>query len=128
LTEDAGYYDASDQAAVDNAAKEAVRRERQDDETIRIWLSHENGRDLIFRMLEECHIFGDCRGVDTHSTYWNLGERNIGNRLLARVQRPPALYMKMMQDQQAAQDLRNTRLRKENERKDQRDGTDAGTS
>jgi hypothetical protein len=122
-----GHYDAGDQAAVDNQAKEAARRERQDDETVKAWLSHPNGRDLIFRMLESANIFGDCRGEDTHATYWMLGARNMGLQLLMRVQKHSALYVRMMDEQQAERELRNTRLLKQNERKDERDGYDGST-
>lgn len=119
---DTGHYDASDQAAVDNQAKEAARRERTDDETVKGWMSHPNGRDLIYRMLEDCNIFGDCRGNDVHDTYWNLGARNMGLRLLQRVQKHSSLYVKMMEEQQIERELRNTRLQKQNEKKEAREG------
>jgi hypothetical protein len=117
-----GFYDAGDQAAVDNQAKEAKRREADDTETVRIWMSHPNGRDLLYRTLEECHIFDECRGRDALETYFNLGERNIGNRLLQRMQRHPELYMKMMAEQEIERQGRAARLKKQEEKKAERDG------
>jgi hypothetical protein len=113
-----GLYDAGDQTAVDNAAKETARREAQDHESIRIWMSHPHGRDLIWRFLETCHMQDDCRGSDTHDTYFNLGERNVGNWWLSKVLRHPKLYMEMVEEQNRDRELRNTRLLKQNERKD----------
>jgi len=52
-----GQYDASDPVAVDNAGKEAARREAEDLETIRVWMSHPKGRDLLFSVIQErCHL------------------------------------------------------------------------
>ena len=124
---DTGHYDASDQAAVDNQAKEAARRDRLYDETIKSWMSHPNGRDLIYHMLEQANIYGDCRGEDTHGTYWNLGARNFGLQLLMRVQKHSGLYVRMMEEQQIERELRNTRLLKQNERKEARDGYGDGS-
>ncbi len=42
---DVGHYDANDPAAVDAAAEESKRRDREDVETFRIWMSHPKGPD-----------------------------------------------------------------------------------
>lgn len=113
-----GVYDASDQAAVDNAGRDAARRDAEDHETIRIWMSHPKGRDLIWRFLELCHINDDCRGKEPLDTYFNLGERNIGNWWLTKVLRHPKLYMEMVAEQEVEREAKNQRLLKQNERKD----------
>src|ERR1700680_643796 len=99
--------DIAEQADVDNAAKEAARRDREDDETIRIWMSHPKGRDLLFRFTNViCHMgetftaADDTGRTDTHRTFLNLGERNIGAWLDERMRRPPKLYMDMLTEQQ----------------------------
>jgi hypothetical protein len=124
-----GVYDSSDPVAVDNAAKEKVRRDRQDDETIRVWMSHPNGRELLFRYIFEiCHMgvsylaTDDTGRSDTHRTYCDLGERNMGAYLDERLRRHPELYMKMLQEAETDRDLRNSRLLKQNEKKEERDG------
>lgn len=129
MTGEHGVYDAGDQAAVDNLAKEAARREAEDNETVRKWMSHPKGRDLLWRICNEtCHLgetftaVDDHNRSDTHRTYLHLGERNIGAWLDARLRCHPELYVKMLQEQQIERELRNTRLLKQNERKDERDG------
>ena len=48
--------DLADAATVDNAARDAKRRDAEDDETIRRWMSHPKGRDLMYRIVfDTCH-------------------------------------------------------------------------
>lgn len=117
--------DISDQATVDNASKEAARRDAEDLETFRIWLSHPKGRDLLFRIIfERCHISETFTAVDLQGrsdplrTYLDLGERNIGAWLDEQLRRHPELYMRMLSEQQAERELRENRIRKQNEKKD----------
>lgn len=126
---DQGVYDAADQATVDNQAKESVRREREDDETIRVWMNHPKGRDLLFRIAYEvCHLgetftaADDTGRSDTHRTYLNLGMRNAGAWLDERMRRHPELYMKMLQEQEVERQSRNARLVKQNEKQEESDG------
>lgn len=115
--------DIAEQAAVDNAAKEAARREKEDDETIQIWMSHPKGRDLLFRFTNNvCHMgetftaSDDVGRTDTHRTFLHLGERNIGAWFDERMRRHPKLYMQMLTEQQAERELRESRIRKQNEK------------
>jgi len=117
-----GQYDASDPVAVDNAGKEAKRRETEDRETVRVLMSHPKGRDFVYRFLGVCHIWDDCRGADTHDTYFNLGERNIGTWWLKHLEAHPELYKRMIEEQHVLRQARDMRLQKQNEDKDQRDG------
>lgn len=122
-------YDASDQASVDNQAKEAARRAAEDAETFRVWLTHPKGRDLLYRIVyERCHLgetffaADDAGRSDTHRTYLHLGERNVGAWLDAQLRAHPELYVKMLQEQQIDNELRASRLKKQNERTDERNG------
>lgn len=124
-----GIYDAADQAAVDNTAKEAKRREAEDNETIRIWMNHAKGRDFLFRLVyEACHLGRTFTAIDDHGrsdplrTYLDLGERNIGAWLDEKLRHHPDLYMKMLEEQQIERELRSARLTKQAEKKEQRDG------
>jgi hypothetical protein len=117
--------DIADQAAVDNAAKEAARREADDNETIRRWMSHPKSRDFLFRFVfDVCHYgrtftaYDDHGRSDTHRTYLDLGERNIGAWLDERMRRHPGLYMQMLSEAQLEQEVRESRIRKQNEKKD----------
>lgn len=115
--------DIAEQSDVDNAAKEAARREREDDETMRIWMSHPKGRDLLFRLTREvCHmgqtfVAADEHGrTDTHRTFLDLGERNIGAWFDERMSRHPKLYTDMLTEQQIERESRLDQIRKQNEK------------
>lgn len=129
MPDDTGVYDSSDPVAVDNAAKEQARRERQFDNTVGAWMKHPGSREFLFYLIfEACHmgetyVATDDQGrSDTHRTYLHLGERNIGALIDERLRRHPELYMKMLQEAETERELRNTRLLKQNERKKERDG------
>ncbi len=129
MPDDFGHYDASDPVAFDNAAKEKARRERQDDDTMRVWMNHPNGRELLYRFVfEVCHMGATYLATDntgrsdTHRTYCDLGERNMGAWLDERLRRHPELYMKMLQEAEIERELRNSRLLKQNEKRDERNG------
>jgi hypothetical protein len=128
-------YDAGDQAAVDNQAKEAARRDADDLETFRIWLSHPHGRDLLYRIIyERCHLgetffaADEAGRSDTHRTYLHLGERNIGAWLDTQLRRYPELYVKMLQERQIDEEMRDSRLKKQAERKEEVDGGQTGSN
>lgn len=118
-------YDASDQATVDNQAKESARRDKEDAETIRVWMSHPKGRELLYRIVYEiCHmgqtfVAVDHQGhSDTHRTYLDLGERNIGAWLDEQLRKQPKLYMEMLQEQEIEREVRSARLAKQNAKAD----------
>ena len=117
--------DISDQTTVDNAAKEAARRDADDAETFKIWLNHPKGRDLLFRIVyERCHLSETFTAVDNEGrsdplrTYLDLGERNIGAWLDEQLRRHPELYMKMLSEQRTEREARESRIRKQNEKKE----------
>lgn len=123
---DVGFYDAGDPAAVDEAAKESARREREDIETFRIWMNHPKGRDLLYRLVYEvCHlgqtfVAADEAGrSDALRTYLHLGERNIGAFIDQRLRRHPELYMRMLAEQDVERDIRNQRLIRQNMQEDE---------
>lgn len=118
--------DIAEQADVDNAAKEAARRDREDDETIRVWMSHPRGRDLLFRFcnvichMGETYTASDDHGrTDTHRTFLHLGERNIGAWMDEKMRRHPKLYMDMLNEQAIERQLRDDRIRKANQKNDE---------
>jgi hypothetical protein len=123
--DDDAVADIGDQTTVDNASKEAARRDAEDLETIKVWMSHPKGRDLLFRIIfERCHIGETFTAVDDHGrsdplrTYLDLGERNIGAWLDSELRRHPDLYMRMLSEQRTDRELREGRIRKQNEKKD----------
>ena len=129
MPDELGQYDSTDQSAIDAQRREAARRDAEDDETIRVWMNHSKGRDLLWRIVRDvCHLGEtftaiDERGrSDTHRTYLHLGERNIGAWFDARMMKHPELYMKMLDEQRIENELHNARLLKQNEKQEERDG------
>lgn len=117
--------DIAEQADVDNAAKEAARRDAEDLETFRIWMSHPKSRDLLYRIVFiTCHMGSTFTAVDDTGrsdplrTYLDLGERNIGAWLDERLRKHPKLYMDMLTEQQIERQGRLDRIRKQNEKDD----------
>lgn len=126
MPQDALTPDIAEEVSVDNAAREAARRDAEDNETIRRWMGHPKGRDLLFRFVfETCHMgrtfmaYDETGRSDTHRTYLDLGERNIGAWLDERLRRHPELYMKMLSEQQIDAEARLSRIRKANEKGDE---------
>lgn len=122
---EAAAYDASDQAAVDNQAKEAARRDARDRETIRIWMNHPHGRDLLYRMVYEwCHLGETFTATDEIGrsdplrTYLHVGERNIGARLDQALRVDAESYVLMLKEQQTLEELRRARLEKQQKAED----------
>ena len=129
MAEEAGVYDANDPEAIEAQRRQAEIRERDDDETIRIWMNHAKGRDFLYRFVFEVakaqteFIAANPDGsTDVHRTFVSMGERNMGGWWLAKMQRHPKLYMDMLTEQEIERQLRNTRLQKQNEQQDERDG------
>lgn len=121
MADENATFDSASQPAVDNAARDAARRDADDNESIRIWMGHPKGRDLLFRLVNEvCHMgelyaaVDDTGRSDTHRTYLHLGERNIGAWIDERLRRFPDLYMRMLQEQQVDREVRLARNRKQN--------------
>ncbi len=129
MPDDSGVYDASDPNAIEAQRRQAEVRERDDDETIRIWMAHPKGRDFLYRFVFEVakaqteFVAQDHNGrTDELRTFVSIGERNMGGWWLAKMQRHPKLYMDMLQEQETERELRNARLKKQNEQQDERDG------
>lgn len=128
-SDEQGIYDSTDPAAIEAARRAAGRREKDDDETIKVWMNHPNGRDLLYRItFAVCHLgdlftASDEQGrTDTHRTFLHLGERNIGAWFDERMKRHPKLYMEMLAEQEVLRQARDIQLRKQNEKQDELNG------
>lgn len=124
-----GLYDAGDQEAINQQKREAGSRDREDDETIRVWMNHPKGRDLLYRIVYEVCGFGVARTfsdtlgrTDTHAMYLHIGGQNIGAWFEERLRRHPALYTEMLTEQEIARASRDAQLKKQNERQERENG------
>src|SRR5580704_6067774 len=125
VAERQGVYDSTDPAAIDAAASDAARRDHDDDETMRVWMNHPKGRDLLYRITYEvCHLgrtfvaVDEAGHSDTHRTHLDLGERNIGAWMDERLRRHPESYMLMLKEQEIDRQAQNMRLLKQNDKQD----------
>lgn len=114
-------FDASDPVAENNAKRDQERIARQDRETLRVWLSHKNGRSLLFRKLQACHIFATSYvpgGEDgRRATDFALGEENVGKQIMYElIDAAPDLYMKMIAEQKE-EETRIASVREDEEKK-----------
>ncbi len=97
-------YNADDEKQVKTAQKKAKLNEAIKLDVIRGVMNTASGRQWIYGFLESCHIYGNafCPG-QSDVTAFNLGEENVGKRLLADVQNSaPDLYLQMINEAKSA--------------------------
>jgi hypothetical protein len=76
-------------------ARIAIRAER-DIADIQFVMSSEQGRRVLWSVLEKGQVFGSCFSVDPHITAFNEGQRNLALALFQRVMgHCPEQYLKM---------------------------------
>lgn len=98
-------FDASDQAAVDNASREDSRKAREDADVLRSILLTKQGRAWLYRLLERCNIYGDTFVAgESDLTAFKLGQDYIGRQLILKAMDVSAdLYVKMINEQKEEQ-------------------------
>ncbi len=92
-------YDSSDPAQVNKAKSHAGRRKTKRLSFIQKMMEDPEGRRWIWEFMESCRVFSNPVVTgDTHLTYFQLGEQNVGKHLLFDTQAFPALYLQMTQE------------------------------
>jgi len=96
-------YDASDPEQVNQARKKAGRKKRGTLEFVKAIMTVPQGREWMYDMLVICKVFGSpLVPGDTHYTYHNLGEQNIGKKLLQDINTSaPDEYVMMIKEANA---------------------------
>ncbi|EME3086275.1 hypothetical protein VSU77_001693 [Salmonella enterica] len=70
--------------------------EHREKDDIKFVMDSEQGRRVIWSLLEKGHVFGACFSVDPHITAFKEGQRNLALVLLQRVMAHcPDQYLKM---------------------------------
>lgn len=89
-------YNAADPVQVNTARKKGARLERERLEVIEALLQNEKTRAWLWDLIAGIapHSNPVVPG-DTHATYFNLGQQNVGKQLLMDAIQFPELYMKM---------------------------------
>ncbi|EBS4934440.1 hypothetical protein AH594_001497 [Salmonella enterica subsp. enterica] len=79
-------------------AKQQLLAQR-DIEDIKFVMGSEQGRRVIWSLLEKGQVFGACFNVDPHITAFNEGQRNLALVLFQRVMAHcPDQYLKMAEE------------------------------
>lgn len=91
-------YDASDEAQVQKRRRAAGNRAAAQKLALRKFLDMPAGRQWIWDLLESCHLYETSFDFQNpHATSFREGERNVGLRVLADIEKhaPQALRLMM---------------------------------
>lgn len=92
-------YDASDPKQVNTARKKASRKLSEKLEFVKAMMELTQGRKYLWDLMESCNMFtSPLVDGDTHSTYFKLGQQNIGKLLLMDTMTFSDLYVKMVEE------------------------------
>lgn len=102
-TDEKKVLDAGDPVQLKEAIKDAKSAEQVKKETVRNFMQVEATRKYIFDLLAACHIYhSPYSKFGSDQTHFNLGEHNIGLRVLADIQSAaPNLYLTMLEENKA---------------------------
>jgi hypothetical protein len=98
---DSDLPSAEDPVAESNARKREVRRRKADQDVLRKLMHTPEGRDWLYRFLEDCHMMDTpfVPGAETNTVMFRLGEQNIGKRMqIAAETASVDLYMTMIKE------------------------------
>lgn len=91
------YIDDEERKAELEAKQDLLAQRDIDD--IQFVMGSEQGRRVIWSLLEKGQVFGACFNVDPHITAFNEGQRNLALVLLQRVMAHcPDQYLKMAEE------------------------------
>ncbi len=93
-------YNAGDKQQVNNARKKDARERKEELDYIRHIMSTPAGRKWMMKLLNTCKTFSNpIVPGETHYTYHNLGEQNIGKKYLQDINDgAPDDYVRMMKE------------------------------
>lgn len=88
--------DFDDEQLAAESAREKDILQQRDIEDIRFVMGSEQGRRVVWSLLEKGQVFGACFNVDPSITAFNEGQRNLALALFQRVMAHcPDQYLKM---------------------------------
>lgn len=94
-------YDSGDPRAVRERTRDTKRAGDRRQETLRLILSHENGRDWLYSLLELCGVYQTPFSSDIAIMSHNIGRQDVGRKLLADIVAADSrMYMKMLQEKE----------------------------
>ncbi len=93
-------YNAGNKKQVNDARKKEARLRREELDFVRAIMDTSQGRKWMLNILNTCKTFTNpIVAGDTHYTFHNLGEQNIGKKLLQDInEAAPEEYTLMMKE------------------------------
>lgn len=76
---------ASDKKQVKEARKKEARGRDREIEDMRSVLRSREGRRVIWRLLEQCSVFGSVNHSSGSQVYYNVGKQDIGHYLMKEI-------------------------------------------
>lgn len=96
-------FDVNDHKQVQDRTRRVKDRDRDNEVTIKTFMSHKSGRAWMWDHLSACGLYRlSARAGDAHMTYFNEGERNVGLRLLAQLRRACPEFHAIMTEENAS--------------------------
>jgi len=96
--------DVAEQGDVQTRNRSLKDRQREQDAAIAAFMSHKQGRAWVWDLLSACGLYRvSARAGDPHMTYFHEGERNVGLRVLAQLQRTCPEHYKTMTEEHAGE-------------------------
>lgn len=90
-------YDASDEQQVHQRKRDVGRRQRAHRDVLRTVMATTQGRAWLWDFLSDCDVFGNPFAAGAPDvTSFNLGQQNVGKRLMSEMLRAdPKAYVQM---------------------------------
>ena len=102
-------YNAANRKDVRRLEKQARVDERSRKETVTWLMGTMAGREWLYNLLSECHVFVSSFSLNAYEGAFREGERNVGLRLLNDVmQTAPDDYVLMMREANARRSASDT--------------------
>ena len=88
-------------------------------EDLKSILQTKQGRNVLWKILEQANVFGMSYTGEVNSTFFNEGARSAGNRLLVQIQQAsPESFLLMQKEHLEKIQAENSRKEKEREQVD----------
>jgi hypothetical protein len=75
----------SDPSKVKEAETKNKNKRDSELDAVRALLAHRSGRMFLWRYISQCNVFGNLVGADNEHTHRLIGQRNVGNMLIADI-------------------------------------------
>lgn len=90
-------HNAADEAKIKEGKKKNRFNAKKLNEYYQDILKSQAGREVLWDLLEQSGVNGDCHSTDSHQTYFYLGQRKVGLDILRSITKAdPMAYVEML--------------------------------